>query len=179
MPATPTAVSSPTGTATPLGHQSHSLGPLSLNTPLHEESQYQKEGPQLLFLDPVVSSDPALTWSHQERSMGRTKPRAPREPPSHTPQRSTPPSPKGSSSTKRKRKANGNVEDPSSKRRGKTAQPRKAGMEGQVIVTFSPSSTADTRPSKSTRSPARVQTVLDPHSMNGDGIERDSTLGMS
>ncbi|KIM67872.1 hypothetical protein SCLCIDRAFT_20855 [Scleroderma citrinum Foug A] len=144
--ATPSTEWSGTGATTPSECPSQSPGVLLPNAPLLLEHCLRAEGTPLLFLEPVVSSNPALFDPHPRSNSA--KPIMPSV--SNTPDRlSTPGSSISTSSKKGKRKQkqtsaanNGNLEEGPRKRR-KFTRPKQAGMDGQLFVTFGPTSTND------------------------------------
>ncbi|KAL4081961.1 hypothetical protein V8B97DRAFT_139631 [Scleroderma yunnanense] len=142
---TPSTEWSGTGTSTPRQGPSQSPGLLLPNASVRPEHYLQAEGSPLLFLEPVVSSNPALFESHQRSA---SKPLMPPGSASNTPARlSTPASSSSSKKGKRKQKQtdaanNGNSEDGLRKKR-KISRPKRAGMDGQLFITFGPTSTSD------------------------------------
>ncbi|KIO13068.1 hypothetical protein M404DRAFT_994019 [Pisolithus tinctorius Marx 270] len=176
------ATTTPESSCTPSDAHSLSPGPLPPGSPLRQEVYTQNEGSPLTFLEPVVSSDPTI---NQWFTPGSARPLMPPGSASNTPKRLSTPSSSISSSSKggkkrQKRLRSDSVERVPKKRR-KTARPKQAGMEGQLLITFGPALTADsmvstpTTPSIDSRETTTDQ--IPAHFVDIDQAERSSSLG--
>lgn len=181
---TPTTEWSGTGATTPSECHSQSPGVL-----LPLQPDMGAEGSPLLFLEPVVGSDPALVNHHQRSASIPAKPHIPSHSASNTPERLSTPASSISSSSKRGKKTqkqtdaanNGNLEGP--RKRRKITRPKRAGMDGQLFITFGPTPIGDSAMSTPAPTPTDSQGNASGRAsaqpMDVDATERRSSLGTS
>ncbi|KAG6330842.1 hypothetical protein ID866_8250, partial [Astraeus odoratus] len=137
------------GTSTPSSSQPRSLSPLPTSAPL-EECHFRTECSPLMFLEPVVDSDPTLAGPHQGVATTSAKPLKPPRFSSHTLERSSTPASSISSSSRRGKKRQKQTEEASdtgttegSQKRRRITRPKRAGMDGQLFITFCSTPTTD------------------------------------